>query len=231
MKVQVVIPAGGLGQRLGQPLPKALVPVAGVPLLVRTLRQFESLGLAHDAIIAIPARHREAFQTALSDAFPASAIRLVDGGEARQDSVRLGIAALDVATEICVIHDAARLFITTEEIQAAIDAAVAMGAATVAVPSIDTILVDDGHGFLKETPERRLLWACQTPQVFRTAIIRSAHATALDEGMEVTDDATLVQRCGHPVKLVTGSPKNFKLTTPTDLLVAEALIEKGIACA
>ena len=231
MKVQVVIPAGGLGQRLGQPLPKALVPVVGVPLLVRTLRQFECLGLAHDAVIAIPASHRASFEAALTGAFPGSAFRLVDGGEARQDSVRLGIGALDLDTEICVIHDAARLFITPEEIQAAIDAAVEMGAATVAIPSIDTILMDDGHGFLKETPERRLLWACQTPQVFRTEIIRSAHARALEEGMEVTDDATLVRRCGHPVKLVTGSPRNFKLTTPTDLLVAEALIEKGIACA
>jgi 2-C-methyl-D-erythritol 4-phosphate cytidylyltransferase len=231
VKVQVVIPAGGMGQRLGQPLPKALVPVAGVPLLVRTLRQFESLGLTHDAIVAIPASHRTFFEAALTDAFPSSTIRLVDGGEARQDSVRLGIAALDADTKICVIHDAARLFITPEEIQAAIDAAVEMGAATVAVPSIDTILVDDGQGFLKETPERRLLWACQTPQVFHTEIIRSAHAQALESGMEVTDDATLVQRCGHPVKLVTGSPRNFKLTTPTDLLVAEALIEKGIPCA
>lgn len=231
MKVQIVIPAGGMGQRLGKSLPKALVPVADVPLLVRTLRQFESLGLARDAIVAIPASHRAAFEAALADAFPDNLIRLVDGGEARQDSVRLGIAALDADTEICVIHDAARLFIAPEEIQAAIDAAAEMGAATVAVPSIDTILVDDGAGFLKETPERRLLWACQTPQVFRTEIIRSAHVQALELGMEVTDDATLVQRCGYPVKLVTGSPRNFKLTTPTDLLVAEALIEKGIACA
>jgi 2-C-methyl-D-erythritol 4-phosphate cytidylyltransferase len=231
VKIQIVIPAGGMGQRLGQPLPKALVPVAGVPLLLHTLRRFEPLGLIRNAIIAIPADYRGAFEAALAEAFPGSAIRIVDGGEARQDSVRLGIEALDQDTAICVIHDAARLFITPEEIQAAIDAAVEMGAATVAVPAIDTILVDDGQGFLKETPERRLLWACQTPQVFRTEIIRSAHAQALEDGMEVTDDATLVQRCGHPVKLVTGSPRNFKLTTPTDLLVAEALIEKGIACA
>lgn len=231
MKTQVVIPAGGMGQRLGQPLPKALVPVGGVPLLVRTLWQFEALDLARDAIVAIPPRHRASFEAALSHAFPDSAIRLVDGGETRQDSVRLGIAALDRETEICVIHDAARLFITPGEIRAAIDAAVDLGAATVAVPSVDTILVDDGQGFLKETPDRRMLWACQTPQVFRASIIRAAHARALKEGMEVTDDATLVRRCGHPVKLVTGSPGNFKLTTPTDLLVAEALIEKDIPCA
>lgn len=230
MKVQAVIPAGGLGQRLGQAVPKALVSVAGVPLLVRTLRRFEVLGLARDAVIVVPATHRDAFRSVLDAAFPGSDIRLVDGGEARQDSVRLGIAALDDDTEICVIHDAARLFISPDEIQAAINAAAKMGAATVAVPSVDTILVEDGHGFLQETPDRRRLWACQTPQVFRTEIILHAHMEALERALEVTDDATLVKICGYPVKLVPGSPLNFKLTTPTDLLVAEALIEKGMEC-
>lgn len=231
MKVQVLIPAGGMGQRLGQPVPKALVAVAGVPLLVRTLRQFDLLGLARNAVIVVPPTHRAEFRAVLDEAFPGSDIRVVDGGEARQDSVRLGLAALDDDTEICAIHDAARLFIGPEEIRAAIDAAAEMGAATVAVPSIDTILVDDGQGMLQETPDRHRLWACQTPQVFRTEIIRSAHHEAAAHAMEVTDDATLVKRCGYPVKLVPGSPRNFKLTTPTDLLVAEALIEKGTSCA
>jgi len=229
VKVQAVIPAGGLGQRLGQSLPKALVPVSGVPLLIRTLRRFDAIGLARNAVVAIPASHREAFLSALGEDYPE--IRLVNGGEARQDSVRLGIAALDADTEICVIHDAARLFITPEAIQAAIDAAAAMGAATVAIPSIDTILIEDGEGYLKETPDRRQLWACQTPQVFRTEIIRGAHERAVTEAMEVTDDATLVKRCGHAVQLIQGSPLNFKLTTPTDLQIAEALIEKGLECA
>jgi 2-C-methyl-D-erythritol 4-phosphate cytidylyltransferase len=101
----------------------------------------------------------------------------------------------------------------------------------VAIPSIDTILIEDGEGLLKETPDRRQLWACQTPQVFRTEIIRRAHERAVTEAMEVTDDATLVKRCGYPVQLIEGSPLNFKLTTPTDLQIAEALIEKGLECA
>lgn len=226
-----MIPAGGLGQRLGQPLPKALVPVAGIPLLIRTLRRFDSIGLARNAVIAIPPAYRSAFSEALDQYLPDVAPLFVDGGETRQDSVRHGVEALDADTEICVIHDAARLFIAPEPIQAAIDAAHTFGAATVAIPSVDTILVEDGQGMLLDTPDRRILWACQTPQVFRTEIIRAAHAEALARGLDVTDDATLVQRCGHPVKLVTGSPRNFKLTTPTDLLVAEALIEKGVECA
>lgn len=230
MKVQAVIPAGGLGQRLGLAIPKALVPVAGVPLLLRTLQPFDAIGLAQDAIVVIPATYREAFRAAIDSVYPGSRIRFVDGGESRQDSVRLGLSALEPDTEICVIHDAARLFISPATIQSAIASAADMGAATVAIPAIDTILMDNGSGDLQETPDRRRLWACQTPQVFRTAILRSAHAQALERGMEVTDDATLVQRCGNRVKLVPGSPLNFKLTTPTDLLVAEALIEKGLGC-
>ena len=226
----MLIPAGGLGLRLGKPLPKALVPLCGVPLLVRTLRQFAPLGLADAAVVVIPPSHRADFESVLADAFPGAAIRLVDGGEARQDSVRLGLAALDLDTELCVIHDAARPFITPEIIQASIDAAANFGAATVAIPSVDTILMDDGDGFLRETPDRSLLWACQTPQTFRVAVIRDAHEQALRRGFKGTDDATLVRHCGHPVKLVPGSPHNLKVTTPTDLYVAAAFIEMGIGC-
>lgn len=230
MKVQVVIPAGGLGARLGRPMPKALVPIAGVPLVVRTLRRFRAAGFVQRAIVAIPPTYRADFEAILQREFPEADIQLVDGGETRQDSVRNGVAALDPDTEICAVHDAARLFIAPETIVAAVEAARDVGAATVAIPSVDTILVEDGSHMLSDTPDRRLLWACQTPQVFQTALFRRAHAEALARGITVTDDATLVHRCGHPVRLVPGSPLNFKLTTPSDLLIAEALIEKGMEC-
>lgn len=230
MNAQVVIPAGGMGQRLGEPLPKALVSVAGTALIVRTLVPFGTLGLAHSAIIVVPGGHRAEFESVLNHAFPGHGMTVIDGGDERQDSVRLGLAALESTTEICVIHDAARPFVSPEVIQASIDAAEQFGAATVAVPAIDTILMDDGDGFLRETPDRRLLWACQTPQTFRTDIIRGAHEEASRRGFHGTDCATLVRRCGHSVKLVPGSPHNLKVTTPTDLYVAEAFIEKGLTC-
>lgn len=228
MKVQVLIPAGGMGERLGHNQPKALVLLDGTPLLARTLRQFAALGLARNAVVVIPATHEAEFANMLDVHFPGHAIQLVPGGAERQDSVRLGIAALDPDAEICVIHDAARPFVTPEIIQASIDAAVAYGAATVAIPTVDTILMDDGDGFLRETPDRRLLWACQTPQTFQVAIIRAAHEEALHRGFQGTDDATLVRHCGHPVKLVPGSPLNLKVTRPSDMHVAEAFVEKGI---
>lgn len=230
MKIQAVIPAGGMGQRLGTLQPKALVPIAGVPLLVRTLKPFQSLGLANTAVIPIPGSHRAEFEAVLEAAFPGHAMRLVEGGSERQDSVHAGILALDADTDICVIHDAARPFVSPEVIQASIDAAAEYGAATVAIPTIDTILMDDGDGFLRETPDRRLLWACQTPQTFRVAVIRNAHEEALHRGFHGTDDATLARHCGSPVKLVPGSPHNLKVTRPSDLHVAEAFIEKGVGC-
>lgn len=230
MKVQVLIPAGGQGERLEQAIPKALVLVEGVPLIVRALRQFASLGIAGNAIVVVPEAFQPEFESVLRVAFPGEPFHFVHGGAERQDSVRLGLDALDTDTEICAIHDAARPFVSPEIIQASIDAAAAYGAATVAIPVVDTILMDDGDGFLRETPDRRLLWACQTPQTFRAEIIRGAHAEALRRGFRGTDDATLVRHCGHPVKLVPGSTENLKVTRPADLDVAETFIRKGIGC-
>ena len=103
-----------------------------------------------------------------------------------------------------------------------------MGAATVTVPVIDTILQADENAFLVETPDRRYLWACQTPQTFRVDVIRRAHASAAAEGFLSTDDASLVRRMGEPVKLVMGSTLNIKITTPVDLSIATCLIREGL---
>lgn len=231
MNRQVVIPAGGLGRRLGESIPKALVPLCGVPLLLRTLAAFEGLGLARSAVITVPDGYRDAFRNVLDGAYPGHTLTLVDGGAERQDSVRNGLAALDPATDFCAIHDAARPFITPEAVEASFEAAADHGAATVAVPAIDTVLLGDSEEFLRETPDRSRVWYCQTPQTFRVDCIRTAHARARDAGFQGTDDATLVRWMGHAVKLVHGTPMNIKVTTPTDLVVAEAFIEKKLTCA
>lgn len=229
MKAQLLLPAAGLGTRLGCTGPKALVPLDGVPLLVRTLRRFAPLGLMDDAVVVVTPSDRAAFEAALGDALPGHALRIVDGGAERQDSVSLGLAALDPDTEIVVIHDAARPFIAPQSVQDSIDAAAAEGAATVAIPSIDTILQADADAYLQETPDRRYLWACQTPQTFRVAVIRDAHARARLAGYTGTDDASLVRRTGGVVKLVMGSPMNFKVTTPSDLQLATLVVREGLA--
>lgn len=228
-RLQLLIPAAGMGTRLGADRPKALIDLAGFPLLVRTLRRFADLDLLDSCVITIAPQARAEFEGALRTYFPAARVRLIDGGKERQDSVRNGLAALNPATEIVIIHDAARPFVSVESIRAAVDAAAKFGAATVAIPSIDTILVSDADAFLADTPDRKALWACQTPQTFRVDVLRHAHEQALGDGFAGTDDASLVRRAGGKVKLVMGSPLNFKVTTPQDLALARCVLEGGLA--
>lgn len=228
MKAQLLIPAAGIGTRLGRKGPKALVAIERVPLLVRTLERFAPLGLLDGAVVTHPAGYREDFTACLRAAFPAASFSLVEGGAERQASVWNGLCALDAATAIVVIHDAARPFVGGEAVMASCEAARSSGAATVAIPCSDTILEADAGGYLLETPERSRLWVCQTPQTFRVGVIKGAHEYARSHGLCVTDDATLVRRAGGIVKLVLGSPLNLKVTTPEDLVLAELLIRGGL---
>lgn len=227
---QVIIPAGGMGRRLGAAVPKALAPLRGQAILLRTLAVFDQIGLARTAIVVIPEDQRDTFKALLDKAYPGHSIALVEGGVERQDSVRNGLSALDARTVYCAIHDAARPFVSTGIIEASFEAAEHHGAATIAVPAIDTVLVGDAAGFLQETPDRARVWYCQTPQTFRADLIRDVHERAAAEGVQCTDDATLVRWAGHPVKLVQGGRMNIKVTTPADIVAAEAFIEKNLQC-
>ncbi|GMV90385.1 MAG: 2-C-methyl-D-erythritol 4-phosphate cytidylyltransferase [Candidatus Hydrogenedentota bacterium] len=228
-RVQLLIPAAGMGQRLGAGRPKALIQLAGQPLLIWTLSRFDALGLADGAVIVGPPESRAEMEQALTAAFSEYRFTWADGGSERQISVCNGLDALRPDTEIVVIHDAARPFVPESAIRASIEAAREFGAATVAIPSIDTILVGDDDAFLVNTPDRARLWACQTPQTFRVSVIREAHAKAGEEDHLGTDDATLVRRSGGRVKLVQGSPLNFKVTTREDLALAERVIAGGLS--
>ena len=218
---------------MGRDLPKALVEVAGKPLLVWTLTRFAPLGLVDGAVIVVPRPHQGRFAEVLAVAFPGRHFHLTPGGPARQDSVVNGLGALDSDTEVVVIHDAARPFVSPVSVRASIEAAADCGAATVALPCVDTILEGDQDAWLAATPDRGKLWTCQTPQTFRVGVIRRAHeGAALGPGnptcahhtAAVTDDATLVRQMGERVKLVMGTRLNFKVTTPQDLELAEACL-------
>lgn len=228
MKSQLLLAAAGMGTRLGGNEPKALLNVGGRPLLVRTLERLAPLGLAEHAVVTAPSARVEDFHRLLNAVFPECAIRVIAGGAERQHSVCLGLESLDADTEIVVIHDAARPFVPIESVRASIDAAAQFGAATVAIPVIDTILIGDDNAFLQDTPDRHTLWACQTPQTFRVDTIREAHRRAAAENYLGTDDASLVRRYGGRVKLVMGSPMNFKITTPADLALARLAWQEGL---
>ena len=227
MNVRLLVVAAGPGSRLKRDVPKALVDLAEVPMLVRAVRRFECVDLVDGAVVVAPPAHRGEFEKILKETFPENSIRVVEGGAERQVSVAKGLAAFDEGTEFVVIHDAARPFVGAQAIREAIEAAQLMGAATVAVPCVDTILESDEDGMLAATPDRNRLWACQTPQVFALEVIRAAHEKARDVGAMYTDDATLVRAAGHEVKIVPGSPDNIKITTQSDIAIAEFLIREG----
>ena len=215
-----------MGVRLGADGPKALVDVGGRPLLALTLSRFAGMGLLAPAVIVAPAAFFPAFERALSAHLAPGSWKLVEGGAERQESVARGLAALREDAEIVVIHDAARPFVPRQAVEASIAGAAAHGGATVAVPVSDTILVADERQFLESTPDRRTLWACQTPQTFRVEVIRRAHRAAEEGGWLCTDDATLVRRTGLPVIIVEGSPANFKVTTAFDLAAARRMVSE-----
>lgn len=227
MNVGLLLAAAGPGSRLGRDAPKALADVAGLPLLVRTMRRFECVDLVDGAVVVAPPEHRREIEDILKEAFPENSIRVVEGGAERQVSVAKGLAVFEDSTELVAIHDAARPFVGEQAIREAIEAAQMVGAATVAVPCVDTVLERDEDGMLAATPDRDRLWTCQTPQVFALEIIRAAHEKARDLGTMYTDDATLVRAAGHQVKIVRGSPENIKITTQSDLAFAEFLIREG----
>lgn len=224
MSSQLILPAAGEGIRLGNHGPKALIPVAGIPLLIRTLRAFAELDLIEPNIVVAPEKYLKVFDEVLGQTIAKDRYLLVAGGSERQHSVRKGLEALSPSTEFVIIHDAARPFVTTEMISQSIDAARSVGASTVATPCVDTILEAGENQLLISTPDRTRLWSCQTPQTFRVEVIREAHEQAEHEGVLATDDATLVRRAGGQVQLVPGSARNIKITTPDDLLFAEHLI-------
>lgn len=226
MSARCVIVAAGLGTRMGAPVPKALIDVAGRPLLARTLERMAS-SHCFDAppLVTYPAGYESAFRRCLGDS--GLEATLIPGGAERQDSVRLALASLPPDIELVAIHDAARPFVPISSVEDSLEAAREYGAATVAIPVTDTILEADGEAFLVNTPERARLWACQTPQSFRYSVILEAHHRAAQEGFLGTDDASLVRRMGGAVKLVMGHAYNIKITRPEDLIWARAIVEEA----
>jgi 2-C-methyl-D-erythritol 4-phosphate cytidylyltransferase len=213
VSVAAIVVAAGPGTRLGAGMPKGFVQLAGVPLFVRSLRAILAAPAITEAIVVAPP---EAMNSHGPYRIPP---RLVAGGAERQDSVRHGLAAVGDAP-LVAIHDAARPFVAPATVAAVIEAARVDGAAIVAIPATDTVKIVDPDNWIESTPPRARTWLAQTPQVFRTALIRAAHARGGD-GAPATDDAALVERLGHRVRVVVGSADNRKITTPDDQAWAE----------
>ena len=230
-----IIVAAGTGSRMGvQVMPKQFLPVGGMPILAHTLKRFDSATVVDHIVLVIRPEDRERCETLIAEHGIAKAITIVDGGKERQDSVLRGLRAAPPQTEIVLIHDAVRMFVTEEMLHESIDAARHIGASVVAVPAKDTIkeAVDSANGahnrwpLVAKTYNRRLLWQIQTPQTFQYQLILDCYERAIAEGFDATDDAMMAEYSGHPVALVTGSYRNIKITTPDDLLMAEAFLQR-----
>ncbi len=217
-----VIPAAGRGERFGRGQNKVFTPAAGIPLLGHTLGAFERSESISEIVVVVGAHELDEAR-AVIEGFGLKKIKaVVAGGGHRQDSVRLGIEAASPDTEIIAVHDGARCLVTPEVIESTIAEARASGAAVAAVPVIDTIKTATPDGLVDQTLDRDRLWAIQTPQTFCRDLITRAMREATEAGFYATDDAALVERVGHGVKLVMGSYDNIKVTTPRDLEYVES---------
>ncbi len=214
--VAVIVPAGGLGTRLGHRTPKQFLALGGAPILAETLRHFLRHPRVDLVVVAAPGDYLDRTRRLRDRLAPRTASTVVAGGATRQESVAHGLAAVPAEIGIVVVHDAVRPFITRALIDAVIAAAETTGAAICALPIAETVKRVRGN-LVEATVDRAGLWAVQTPQAFRAALLREAHDKARRDGVVGTDDAMLVERLGHPVRVVRGSESNVKITTPEDL--------------
>ena len=218
MSVYVLILCGGSGTRMGGAGNKTLLPVGGMPAIVRSVRAFE--GLTDGAVLVTRAGEEALFAKTLA-AYGLAVSAIVPGGADRQASALCGLRALPADADTVLIHDGARPFVRRETIVAVIDSVKAHGSGVAAVGARDTIKRADSSGLVLETPDRATLYQVQTPQGFRVSELLAAHARAQGR---YTDDAALMEAAGFPVHLTPGSYDNIKLTSPEDLTMAEGML-------
>ena len=225
-----VIPASGLGKRLNSPegfRGKAFARIAGEPLIGYTLRAFQDCSLVDEIILVVRRDEIGPARRLVQSGDFSKVTAITPGGEVRQDSVRNGLAEVSPDSRIIAIHDGARPLVTQATIASTIEAADTDGAAIAGVPVIDTVKSSLDGFFVTSTLDRRTLYAVQTPQTFQRNIIMDAYDRAYADCYYGTDDASLVERLGIPVRIVPGSYENIKVTTPTDLRIAEALLRQS----
>jgi 2-C-methyl-D-erythritol 4-phosphate cytidylyltransferase / 2-C-methyl-D-erythritol 2,4-cyclodiphosphate synthase len=225
LHVSAIIAAGGLGTRFGGDRPKQLLALAGRPILEHTVDAFRRSPLVADMVVALPPDLLVAIPEYLRSTADRP-IEVVAGGPRRQDSVANAFALVADRAEVVVIHDAARPLVSVDLIRRTIEAAAETGAAIAALPAHDTVKRADASGLVAVTLPRDEIFLAQTPQAFRTSVLRDAFAVA-DQAAAATDEAVLAERAGHPVKLVAGDPRNVKITTPEDLAMAEQFLRPG----
>jgi 2-C-methyl-D-erythritol 4-phosphate cytidylyltransferase len=225
MQVFAILPAAGLGTRMAGPQPKQFLALAGIPILVHSLRAFAAVERVTAIYVAVRKTEIERVQAQVAEYGFAEKVRVVEGGDNRQESVSHALAALPAEPDdIVLVHDAVRPLIDAATIDRTIDAVQQHGAAIVGLPAVDTIkqVERTAHGaVVTSTIPREFVVLAQTPQGFRYGLLQKAFAEANDDGFVGTDEASVVERAGLPVAVVHGSQVNLKITQPGDLELAE----------
>ncbi len=226
--MHLLIPAAGMGRRMGSDRNKLLMELLGKPLLAWTLLAAEnSLSLEWIGIIGQPTDFAD-FKDILSQLNLSKSVELIVGGDTRQESVYNGLQALPKSAERVLIHDGARCLATPELFDRCTAAFNNCQGFIAAVSVKDTIKVVNKQGIIIDTPDRSNLWAAQTPQGFEVEILKRCHFKGKKLGWSVTDDAALFERCEMPVKIVEGEETNLKVTTPVDLAIAEFILRQRL---
>jgi 2-C-methyl-D-erythritol 4-phosphate cytidylyltransferase len=210
---------------MGGAVPKQFLSLGGEPLVVHSLRILQAAHTVDEIILAVPETDLDYCTNGLVRRHGFSKVKkVVPGGLERQDSVRQALEQVPVETEIVLVHDAVRPFLTGQMVDDVVAAAEKHGAAIIALPMRDTVKQVGSDHVIQRTVDRRPLWLAQTPQAFRRLWLQEAHRKAHAEGIHATDDAFLVEWLGHPVAVVEGNGENIKVTRPEDMVIGEAIL-------
>jgi 2-C-methyl-D-erythritol 4-phosphate cytidylyltransferase len=235
-RIAAIIPAAGLSTRMGVGLPKQFLELDGVPLIIFTLRRLAACPAITEFFIAARADDMVSLQDKVAKSGLGRPARVVHGGDTRQQSVANALAQVDPATEVVLVHDAVRPFVTREQIERLIGEARARGAAILGIPAIDTVkevkrasLPQDVALISATIPRERIVLA-QTPQAFSYPLLRDAFRKAQEDDVTASDEAAIVERFGHDVFVVLGSERNLKITRPADMDLARFYLdqERGV---
>ena len=221
-----VIVAAGKGKRMGTEISKQFLPLCGKEILAHTVEKFEKAACIRDIILVTGGDALQDVRQMVQEYGWKKIISVTEGGKERQDSVFLGLQQVPQDTEIVLIHDGVRPFVTEEILERSIAAAKETGGCVAGVPAKDTIKVCDAEGFAIATPNRSTLRQIQTPQTFRRKEILAAYEKAKADGFLGTDDASVAEHSGFPVRVIMGSYSNIKITTKDDLLIGAAFLKE-----
>src|ERR1700731_40106 len=230
-RIAAILPAAGLGTRMGAETPKQFLELDGVPIVILSLRRIASCELVTDIIVATRADEVARLEERIRVEKFTQSVRVVRGGDSRQDSVAQALEQVPHDTEIVLVHDAVRPFVTSEQICQVIEEARTCRAAILGIPAMDTVkevkrasLPEDVALITATIPRERIVLA-QTPQAFSTKLLKEAFARAQADGVNASDEAGLVERLGHNVHVVLGSDRNMKITKPADMDLARFYLE------